>query len=110
METKGKKRVEIAGLHENDRSQQFFAITIDLWWENTTPVYDFPDNWCVTHSENHWSNEETMIEYIQGIIVPYVEGVRQMLGKNDQAVLAIFDNFRGQLTENVVEELKRHNI
>ena len=51
-----------------------------------------------------------MIEYIQGIIVPYVEGVRQMLGKNDQAVLAIFDNFRGQLTENVVEELKHHNI
>ena len=51
-----------------------------------------------------------MIEYIQGIIVPYVEGVQQMLDKNDQAALAIFDNFWGQLTENVVEELERHNI
>lgn len=73
-------------------------------------MYDFPDDWCVTHSENHWSNEVTMIQYIQGIIVPYVEGVRQMLGKNEQAALAIFDNFRGQLTENVVEELEHHNI
>lgn len=33
-----------------------------------------------------------------------------MLGKNDQVALAIFDNFRGQLTENVVEELEHHNI
>ena len=73
-------------------------------------VYDFPDNWRVTHSENHWSNEETMIEYIQGIIVPYVEGVRLMLGKNDRTALAIFNNFRGYLTENVVEELEYHNI
>lgn len=74
------------------------------------PVYDFPDNWCVTHSENHWSNKEIMIKYIQGIIVPYVEGVQQMLGKNNQAALAIFDNFRGQLTENVAEELECYNI
>lgn len=74
------------------------------------PVYDFPDKWCITHSENHWSNEEMMIEYIQDIIIPYVEGVRKTLGKKDQAALAIFDNFRGQLTENIVKELEDNNI
>ena len=68
------------------------------------PVYDFPDDWCVTHSENHWSNEETKVQYIQDIIVPYVTSVQEMLGKN------IVDNFRGQLTGGVVEELEHHNI
>ena len=101
----------------NDRSQQFSVAPWKVIFchynggktQHCHPVYDFPDDWCVSHSENHWFNE-TMIEYIQGIIIPYVEGVRQMLGKNDQAALAIFDNFRGQLTENVVKELECHNI
>ena len=121
METKGKKRVEIAGLHDKRQITAVFCGTVEhhflplqLIYGGKTqcchPVYDFPDNWCITNCENHWSNEETMIEYIQGIIVPNVEGVRQMLGKNDQAALAIFDNFRGQLTENAVEELEHYNI
>ena len=43
----------------------------------------------------------------RNIIVPYVERVR---GNEDQAALAIFDQFKGQLTENVTQLLEEHNI
>ena len=45
------------------------------------------------------------------IIVPFVERVREhlKLGK-EQAALAIFDHFRGQLTTQVTDLLEKHNI
>ena len=36
------------------------------------PGVEFPEGWHITHSENHWSNEYTMKEYIAKIIIPYV--------------------------------------
>ena len=51
-----------------------------------------------------------MVQYIQDFIVPYVTSVREMLGKNNQAALTIFDNLRSQLTEGVMEEQEHHNI
>ncbi|CAC5367169.1 unnamed protein product [Mytilus coruscus] len=36
---------------------------------------DFPDNWDVTSTESHWSNEDTMIRFVDKVILPYVEGV-----------------------------------
>ena len=52
-----------------------------------------------------------MLEYIDNIIVPFVDRVRKhlKLGK-DQAALAIFDHFRGQLTAQVTDLLEKHNI
>ena len=52
-----------------------------------------------------------MLEYIDNIIVPFVERVRKhlKLGK-EQAALAIFDHFRGQLTAQVTDLLEKHNI
>ena len=29
--------------------------------ENCHPKVDFPEEWDIWHSENHWSNESTMI-------------------------------------------------
>ena len=51
-----------------------------------------------------------MVEYIQEVIVPYVECVREELNKPEQAALAIFNNFKGQLTEKVLQELEDNNI
>ena len=42
-----------------------------------------------------------MVEYIQEVIVPYFECVREELNKPEQAALAIFYNFKGQLTSKV---------
>jgi hypothetical protein len=35
----------------------------------------FPEGWNVTHSENYWSNEQTMQEYAENVLIPCVESV-----------------------------------
>ena len=57
------------------------------------------------------TNETTTISYIEKIIVPFVTRARDDLGVGqEQAALAIFDHFKGQLTDNVVALLEKHNI
>ena len=52
-----------------------------------------------------------MLMYIEEIIIPYVDRAREYLNVDEsQAALAIFDHFKGQLTENVVQLLEEHNI
>ena len=38
---------------------------------------EFPSGFDVTHSLNHWSNEELVIQHIREIIVPYVGTVKE---------------------------------
>ena len=51
------------------------------------PHSEFPGGWHVTHSPKHWSNEQTMLEYIQEVIVPYVESQRELVNDNRPAVV-----------------------
>ena len=54
----------------------------------------------MTHSKNHWSNESTMLEYVNNVIVPYVDKVCNDLGVDvSQSALALFDHFKGQMTD-----------
>jgi len=57
--------------------------------------YKFPEGWNVTHSENHWSNEQTMQEYAENVLIPYVESVvdEYPLNRKDQKALCLFDVF-----------------
>ena len=32
-----------------------------------------PSDWDVTYTENHWSNEGTMIQCLERILFPYIE-------------------------------------
>ena len=57
----------------------------------------------------HWSNKETMCRYIENIIIPYVEQVRDDIGSNKTA-LVIMDNFKGQTTEAILDLLEHNNI
>lgn len=36
------------------------------------PSVKFPHNWHVTHTENHWANEKTTVDYIKVFLLPYV--------------------------------------
>ena len=40
------------------------------------PKFKFQDDFHITHSENHWANESTMIEYLQNIITPFVDEIK----------------------------------
>ena len=43
------------------------------------PKVTFPKGWDVWHSENHWSNEDTMKRYIEKIIIPFFAHRRKAL-------------------------------
>ena len=75
------------------------------------PQVSFPPGWDVWHSENHWSNEITMKRYIDKIIVPFITKKRQEM-KLDliSPAAAIFDNFRGQTTNDILSHLRSHAI
>ena len=63
------------------------------------------------YTVNHWSNEETTIQYIQKIILPFIH--KQKAEKNlpaEQRALCIFDNFKAQLTNNVLQLLTDSSI
>ena len=73
------------------------------------PVFKFPTNFNVTHSENHWANSSTMAEYIETIVSPYVEETKDALDLPlAQRSLVIFDCFRGQITSDFLEILDKH--
>ena len=65
------------------------------------PKYKFVDNFHITHSENHWANGSTLIEYLQNIVTSFVDEIKDELDLPvRQKALAIFDCFRGQITED----------
>ena len=52
-----------------------------------------------------------MLKYIDKVIVPYVEMKREALDLDaNHPALAIFDHFKGQLTERVTSALEENNI
>jgi len=72
------------------------------------PRYSFPEDWNVTYTPNHWSNEQ---KYITKIILPYVKGKRSELKLgDDQPALVIYDEFKGQLTDAVHSLLDSNHI
>ena len=57
----------------------------------------FPDEWHVTYSINHWFNEDTMKEYVEYTLVPYIDGKRKSLSlASNFPALVLFDNFKAQ--------------
>ena len=74
------------------------------------PNYKFPPGWHITHSPNHWSNETTMIEYIENIVIPYVENIREMLYTPSTPGLIIMDNFKGQITKKIDLLLEENHL
>ena len=56
------------------------------------PTVDFPSDWDITFTENHWSNETVMVDYLEKILFPYIEKKRMELKLNaDHPALVIFD-------------------
>ena len=75
------------------------------------PRHRFPNDWHVTCTPNHWSNEDKMKEHIELIIIPYVDcKLKEFKLLCDQPALAIFDVFKGQQTESVMKLLEEHHI
>ena len=80
--------------------------------EKCHPKFPFPKKWHITHSENHWLNEVTMLEYVDKILVPYIEGIRENLplNKSNAHALCIFDVFRAHQCESFINKLSENDI
>lgn len=77
--------------------------------ERCHPNYQFPPEWDITHSQKHWSNEATMVQYVERIIIPYIQSTRAAL-EGDSPALVIMDNFKGQVTSAVTSLLEDNDI
>ena len=119
LDKRGYKRVEIKGVNDKRQITAVFCgsltgdfLPIQVIYKGKTnrchPKFAFPSNWHVTHSPKHWSTEETMVQYIEHIIIPCVEKQREMLG--DKPALVIMDNFKGQVTTKINDLLEANNI
>ena len=75
------------------------------------PSYDFPEGFDITCNATHWSNETTMLRYLDKIIFPYVSQQRKKLGLSaDFPALLVFDNFSGQCTPQLLKTIDAHHI
>ena len=63
-------------------------------------VSSIPNDWHITHSPNHWCNEDTIKDYITHILIPYVKKKREDLNLSpDHHALVIYDKFKAQCTQ-----------
>ena len=75
------------------------------------PTVVFPHSWDITRTENHWSNENTMVQYMEKTIFPYIKKTRSELKlQEDQCALLIFDQFKGQVSEKMFKLLDENHV
>ena len=102
MARHGVKRVELVGVGDKRQITAVFCgsllrdfLPVQVIYKGKTsrchPRFSFPLDWHITYSPNNWSTEETTLQYIDHIIVPYVKKVRETDGDN-AAALSPTDN------------------
>ena len=59
----------------------FLSPQIIYKWktDRSHPKASVPAGWDLWHSDNHWSNAETMKRYVEKIIVPFLDAKRTAL-------------------------------
>ena len=123
MDLKGSKQVKMVGLGDKRQITALLSVTKSghllppqLIYPGKTdachPKVTFPDDWDITHTESHWSTEDTMIRFAKNVLIPYVESVRKSLPitNHDQTALAIFDVFQAHTSEKLLLLLKKSGI
>ena len=122
MAKEGSKRVEVAGIDDKRQITATFAaslsgnfLPVQMVYEGKTtkchPSVKFPEGWHITHTPNHWCNEDTMVDYIAAVIVPYMKEKRKHLGLDSKHVgLVILDEFKGQTTNKVLNLLQTNDL
>ena len=122
MAKEGAKKVPLAGVDDKCQITAVFGATMEggflppqLIYQGKTegclPRTQFPSDWHITYTPNHWANEVTTLDYIQKIILPYISKKREEKGfSDDQRTLCIFDNFKAQLTSEVLGLLETNHV
>ena len=121
MAEKGAKRVAITGSADHRQITGTFSVTLaglflpmQLIYEGKTnrchPKFSFPTGFNITHSVNHWSNEEKAKELLLSVIIPYVKKMRNELELvQDKEWVLVADVFKGQWTDAVKKIVDENN-
>ena len=110
--SKGKKK-QITGTFTVTKSGIF--LPMQLIYQGKTArclprEIEFPDGFNVCYTENHWSNEEKVIELLQEVIFPFIASKKVEHGlAADQKALLIFDVFRAHKTEMVLHLMEQNS-
>ena len=111
---KGKKK-QITGTFTVTKSGDFLPMQI-IYQGKTIRCHPqgvvFPEGFNITHTPNHWSNEEKSIELLEEIVFPYLSRKRAELNlPDDQKALLIFDVFKGQKTQRILDLMvENHSV
>ena len=122
MAKAGSQRVEIAGIDDKRQITAVFGGTsagdflpVQLIYKGKThkslPSIDFPSDWHITFTDNHWANEKTVIDYLEKILFPYIEGkTKELKLAVNHPALVIFDRFQAQCTSNIIDLLASRHV
>ena len=122
MAKEDSKQVEIAGIDDKRQITTVFGGTMSGDFlppqiiyqgkmNNCLPSVKFPSDWHISFTENHWSNEKAMVDYLEKILFPYIKKKRQELKlDSNHPALVIFDRFRGQCTDNIFALLEDNHV
>ena len=122
MEKEGSKKVEIVAKDDKRQITAVFGcsmagdfLPVQLLYQGKTtrslPHFQFPEDWHVMSTPNHWANEDTTKLYIEKIIFPYLRKKREELRlSSEHPALLLFDNFKAQCTETILKYLDSNNI
>ena len=118
LEEKGSDQVDITGIDDKRAITALLGGTASgdlippqLIYQGKTdgchPKFKFPEEFNVTHSESHWSTTETMLEYVDKVLVPYKERIiEEMDLPLGQKALLIFDVYKAHQSEEFLQKLK----
>ena len=88
-------------------------LPTQLYYQGKTPrcqpEFNFPKKFHVTQTTNHWADENTSIDMLQKILIPYAEAKRKELGVSDKPWPLICDVFKGQWTDALKDVVKESN-
>ena len=121
MDKKNEKLVPIANSADCRQIIGNISITFSRVFLSTQIIYQgqsdlchpklkFPEEFNITHSVNHWSNEEKAIELIEKVLLPYVRNNKEELDVcSTKKWLLIADVFQGQWTDKVKSLIEKHH-
>ena len=123
LEFSGVQSVTVEGKGKGKQITGTFSITVASKFLSLKLIYPgkiqrchpkgipFPDEFDVTHSKNHWSNETLAIQHLDNIIIPYFEVIREEPGLlENRKCLLTYNVFKVQTTEMYREHLDENNI
>ena len=116
MEECGAKRVEMVGVNDKHQLTAVFcgSLTGDFfpclsYLQRKDPTVSSSLHISTRMAHHPFPKEQTMVEYVEHIIVPYIDKVREPFG-DEAPALVIMDNFKGQVTEAFLDLLDTNNI